>query len=173
MLFTTRSIEAPNRYARHLPAGIPSTKLEDAANALEKQFGPPTLSAVDSDLVELHHKLEDRDVWFYRHGFTLVGIRSMPKPKMQAFWRPCSGFGGSLTGFGSATGFALLLQQLIILATGTAQLFYYGALPGACVVCAPCICVPIGPYTSAISVVPAGFLRVTVTVDVTGQLFCI
>lgn len=173
MLFSAQTIEIPNRYAMHLPSGIPGSTLVEAAAAMEKQFGPPKLSVVDNDLVEAYHTLEDRDVWFYKHGASLVGLRSTPKPKVQAFFRRCSGYGGTLTATGSATGFALFVHQVALMAAATAEYFYFRALPTAVAVCAPCICIPVGPYQSAISIVRAGFLQVTVTVDVTGQLFCI
>ncbi len=173
MIFNARTVELPNRYAMLLPKGIPASTLAEAANAMEQQFGPPKPSVVENELIELYHELEDRDVWFYKHGSSVVALRSAPKPRVKAFFRPCSGYGGSLTAWGSATGLALFLQQITMLATATAQYFYYRTIPAASAVCTPCVCVPIGPYTSAVSVVPAGFLQVTVTVDVTGQLFCI
>ncbi len=173
MIFSPRTVEIPNRYSIHLPPGITASTLVEAASAMEKQFGAPTFSVVDGELIEMYHELEDRDVRFYKYGSSLVGVRSNPKPRAKAFFRACSGYGGSLTATGAATGFALLLPQLTTLAQATAHFFYYRALPGATAVCTPCVCIPVGPYPSAISVVPAGVLQVTVTVDVTGQLFCL
>ena len=168
-----RKVASPDRFAIHLPAGMKASTLEQAARELEQRFGAPAPPTRSGEYDEIRFTLEDRDVWFYRDGGAYVAIRSAPKQRVQAFFRPCSGPGGSLTGTGSATGFAFNGAALLADATANALASVWALLPVACAICTPCICLPLAPYPSAVTVTGAGFLRMTVTVDMTAPIICV
>lgn len=167
-----KSVEYLNRYAAHLPESVPAGSLTEASHMLNEKYGEPTQTPLSGSLVEMHHELEDRDIWLYREASTFIAIRSAPKPIAQAFFRPCSGYAGTLTGTGSATGFHLFFPALLAIAHVRAQSSLAGLLPMACSLCNPCICLPIGPYPSGIGT-SIGLIRTTITMDVSAQLFCV
>jgi len=64
--------------------------------------------------------------------------------------------------------------MLASIAQARAYASFSRLFPAASRVCTPCVCVPIGPIPTAIGIAPAaGILAITVTVDVTAQLFCL
>jgi len=85
MFFPPRSIESPNRYAQHLPADIEAATLSQALIATTQRFGEPKRTNDETGLTELLFELEEHDIRFYARGSELIAIRSMPKPRAQAF----------------------------------------------------------------------------------------
>jgi hypothetical protein len=172
-MFFTREVESPLRYSNHLPAGITANSLDEVAEKLEREVGVRGVAGRVGDLDEIHYHLEDRDIRLYRQGGVYVAIRSAPTKPVQAFFRPCSGVAGPLTGTGTASGLVFGATGLYALALARAHQSFWMLLPMACGVCAGCICLPLGPFPSGVSITGAGFLRITVTVDVSANILCI
>lgn len=175
-MFFRRRIENPHLFAKHLPKGMTATSLDAAAEGVAKQFGKPEQSTRDDGIVALHHSLEDRDIWFYRDDTGLFAIKTTPKPRFQAFFRPCSGISGTLTAIGTVKGIILVLPFLSKAAEVLAMVNGAKLLPGACggACTAPCFCLPIGPYLSGFAITPAaGILAVWVTCTVSIDLMCV
>jgi hypothetical protein len=153
----------PMSVRQHHP-GAPLTRL----------YGAPEISEPKTGLTELHFMTEETEIWICQQDKVMRAIRSAPRQRIQAFFRPCSGLGGKLTATGSASGLPFFFHQLFATAFANATAAYFLFLPGACRVCNPCICVPIGPYLDGVSATPGpGFLQITVTVDVSGTILCI
>lgn len=56
----------------------------------------------------------------------MVGPPIDAEPRVKAFLRPCSGYGGTLTRWGRGHRQAVFLQPLTMMATAAAQYFYCG-----------------------------------------------
>lgn len=171
----------PYRFASHVP-GLRAATLPEALAALEDRFGRGVEEELADGLAAVLFEDEERHARVYRDvgSGQLIGIRSGPARIIQAFFRACSGPAGRLTGTGSATGAVVFTQLLHQEALGKALANWallYAAVPSPCA--APCLYLPLHQpalsnlgYTvnSRILGVPWG---ITVTVDVTAQMWCV
>jgi hypothetical protein len=129
----------------------------------------------------MEHKGEDRYARLVRDpGGVLIGLQSGPTQMIQAFFRPCSGPAGSITGTGVATGSVFSLEGLIKHAEALALINWgrlYAMLPSPCT--APCLFMPITPpYPSGLSIAVTRRIlgipvSISVTADVTARMWCV